>query len=106
MSLILLLNPKQYGGAVTPDTSDILDRYAKRRRREEEQLEEAIAAQLLQARQQDIVIPPEVNKLLLAETLISKYNDTPLEGELAGSERKKRINVILLLLALDEHDEI
>jgi len=44
MSLIVLLNPKQYGGTIeTPDTSDILDRYIKKRRKrktEEELLEE------------------------------------------------------------------
>jgi len=62
MSLLLLLNPKQYGGTVvTPDTSDILDVYRKRRKkREDDALEEAIAAQLLQARQKDIVLPAEL----------------------------------------------
>jgi hypothetical protein len=105
MSLILLLNPKQFGGA-SPDTSDILDRYAKRRKREEQQVEEAIAAQLLQARQQDIVIPDKINKLKLGQILGQKVHQPAQQGEVTGAERTRRIHVILLLLALDEHDEI
>jgi hypothetical protein len=32
MSLLLLLNPKQYGGVIeTPDTSDILDVYRRKK---------------------------------------------------------------------------
>ena len=102
MSLFLLLNPKQYGGAPeAPDTSDILDVYRKRRKRDEERIEEQIAAQLLQARMKDVVIPDYVSPVRLAETLASKYA-TPGPGEVTGTARAERIKYLLLMLAMDE----
>lgn len=102
MSLLLLLNPKQYGGAVAEkDTSDILDVY-RRKKRKYDQLEEAIAAQLLRARQTDLTIPKEVDEDKLASILRSKMRSAPQPGELAGKERIKRIRVLLLLLAMDD----
>lgn len=104
MSLLVLLNPKQYGGVIeAPDTSDILDRYAKRRKKNEETLlEEEIAAQLLQKRQQDVVIPEQVNKVRLAGILQAKLYDVPTSGEVAGEARKKKIKMLLLALLLDD----
>jgi hypothetical protein len=103
MSLLLLLNPKQYGGTVvTPDTSDILDVYRKRRKkRESDALEEAIAAQLLQARQKDIVLPAELDPIKLGAILKSKLYDDVRPGEVQGDERKKRIRYLLIALILD-----
>ena len=102
MSLLLLLNPKQYGGVVeVKDTSDILDRY-RRKKREYDKLEETIAAQLLKARQTDLSIPEEVDEDKLADILRSKLQATPKAGEVAGKERTKRIRVLLLLLAMDD----
>ena len=101
MSLLLLLNPKQYGGVVVDkDTSDILDRY-RRKKRKYDELEEAIAAQLLKARQTDLSIPKEVDEDKLASILRSKIQTAPQPGEVAGKERTKRIRVLLLLLAMD-----
>lgn len=102
MSLLLLLNPKQYGGVVEDkDTSDILDRY-RRKKREYDKLEETIAAQLLKARQTDLSIPKEVDEDKLASILRSKIQTAPQPGEVAGKERIKRIRVLLLLLAMDD----
>lgn len=102
MSLLLLLNPKQYGGVVEiKDTSDILDRY-RRKKREYDQLEENIAAQLLKARQTDLSIPKEIDADKLADILRSKLQANPKVGEVAGKERTKRIRVLLLLLAMDD----
>lgn len=102
MSLILLLNPKQYGGVVvTPDTSDILDVY-RRKKRKYDELEEAIAAQLLKARQTDLTIPKEVDSLKLADILRAKLQTKPQPGEIVGKERQKRIHILLLLLAMED----
>lgn len=102
MSLLVLLNPKQYGGIVVEkDTSDILDVY-RRKKRKNDELEEAIAAQLLKARRTDLTIPKEVDEDKLASILRSKMQSAPQPGEVAGKERIKRIRVLLLLLAMDD----
>lgn len=102
MSLILLLNPKQYGGVIeTVDTSDILDVY-RRKRRQNELLEEELALQLLKARQTDLVIPDNVNENKLSNILKTKLETKPLKDEVVGKERIKRIKILLLLLAMDE----
>jgi hypothetical protein len=104
MSLLLLLNPKQYGGTVeTPDTSDILDVYRKRRKkREDELLEEEIAAQLLKARQQDIVIPAKVDPIKLGAILKEKLYVNIKPDEVQGEQRIKRIRLLLLALVMDD----
>lgn len=102
MSLLLLLNPKQYGGAST-DTSDILDRYAKRRRQlEEAQLEEEIAAQLLKARQKDVAIPDAVDPVRLSAILEKKMYENIRADEVHGEARKKRIKMLLMALLMDD----
>jgi len=101
MSLIVLLNPKQYGGAVTPDTSDILDVYRKKKRRSDE-LEEAIAAQMLQARQKSITLTPKTDVQKLRDILKARMFSEPKVGEVTGDERKKRIRYLLLMLAMDD----
>lgn len=106
MSLLLLLNPKQYGGQVEAvDTSDILDVYRKRRKkREDEQLEEEFAAQILKKRQKDIVIPEKINKIKLASILDNKLNDTPKRDEVAGQQRAQRIKLVMMVLLMDDYD--
>ena len=101
MSLIVLLNPKQYGGAVTPDTSDILDVYRKKKRRSDE-FEEAIAAQMLQARQKPITLAPKTDVQKLRDILKARMFSEPKVGEVTGDERKKRIRYLLLMLAMDD----
>lgn len=102
MSLLLLLNPKQYGGVIeTPDTSDILDVY-RRKKRKYDELEEAIAAQLLRARQTDLTIPANVNEDKLAKILRSKIDSIPKPDEVKGKERIKRIKILLLMLAMED----
>lgn len=104
MSLLLLLNPKQYGGdVVTPDTSDILDVHRKRRKkREDELLEEEIAAQLLKARQADVVIPATVDVIKLGAILREKLYENIKPDEVQGLERTKRIKLLLLALVMDD----
>jgi len=102
MSLLLLLNPKQYGGVIeVPDTSDILDVYIRKKRKYDE-LEEAIAAQLLKARQTDFIIPEKVNEDKLAKILRSKVDSTPKPDEVKGEKRIKRIKILLLMLAMED----
>ena len=103
MSLLLLLNPKQYGGAAkAPDTSDILDVYRKRKKREDELLEEEIAAQILKARQQDVVIPETVDPIRLSAILEKKMYENIRPGEVRGEDRKKRIKMLLMALLMDD----
>jgi hypothetical protein len=104
MSLLLLLNPKQYGGVTeTPDTSDILDVYRKRRKkREDELLEEEIAAQLLKARQTDVSIPANVDVIKLGAILREKLYENIKPDEVQGLERTKRIKLLLLALVMDD----
>lgn len=101
MSLIVLLNPKQYGGVVSKDTSDILDVY-RRKKRKADELEEAIAAQLLQARQKPIDLPAKTDVNKLRDILQSRLSTAPRVGEVRGDERKKRITYLLLMLAMDD----
>lgn len=102
MSLILLLNPKQFGGTTEiSDTSDILDRYRKKKRAYD-LLEEEIAAQLLKKRNTDVVIPDTVDPNKLSKVLFSKLNTAPKTGEVTGDERKKRIKLLLLAIAMDD----
>jgi hypothetical protein len=104
MSLILLLNPKQFGGT-SADTSDILDRYAKRRRKiADDLLEEEVAAQILRSRQKEIELPSTVDRENLADKLKAALHAKAKPGELTGNERKKRIQMVLMLLALDDDD--
>lgn len=87
------------------DNSDILDRgaYAKRRRQlEEQQLEEEIAAQLLKARQKDIVIPKEVDPIRLGAILEKKMYENIRADEVHGEARKKRIQMLLIALLMDD----
>jgi len=106
MSLLLLLNPKQYGGVVPPqpiiDKSDILKRRSYRKKQEEQELEEAIAAQLLKAKQEDIVIPEAVNPIRLGTILERKMYQKAQPDEVHGEVRKKRIKMLLMALLMDD----
>lgn len=101
MSLILLLNPKQYGGApiTEADTSDILDRYRKRPSREEAALEEELAAQILRKRQTEIKLPEAVDRKHFAATLRNKLTDPSV-----NDRKRKQIHLILLMIAADDYD--
>ena len=97
MSLILLLNPKQYGGEIAvPDLSDV---WYKKRKYDE--LEERIAAQLLAKQRQDVEIPENVDKNILADVLTDKLLESPKQGEVAGLKRKRIITALLMVLALE-----
>ncbi|MGL5336056.1 MAG: hypothetical protein ACRC9R_07930 [Enterovibrio sp.] len=102
MSLFLLLNPKQFSTGAGVDTSDILRRRAKRRKREEAELEEALAVKLLLARQEDIVIPEEIQEDRLRDILQAKLHEAPAPGEVSGIQRINRIRAILLMLVMEE----
>lgn len=100
MSLILLLNPKQYGVApvIDQDTSDILDRYKRKRSTSEELLEEQIAAQILQARQSET--PPEAIRTKRAAAPIRiKVEDPNL-----AKNKRKQLQLLLLMIAADDYE--
>lgn len=101
MSLLLLLNPKQYGGTAERDTSDILDVY-RRKKRAYDELEEQIAAELLKKRRTDVAIPDAVDPNKLSKILASKVNLPAKVGEVSGDERKKRIKLLLLAISMDD----
>ena len=94
MSLILLLNPKQYGGEVkTTDTSDILDRYVKKHKKqktEEQLLEEYLAAQILAGRKVEALAAKEAAE------------DALLTASLNIEEKAKRVRMIMILLMMED----
>lgn len=97
MSLLLLLNPKQY--VTTPIVVDNSDVWYKKRKYDE--LEERIAAQLLAKQRQDVEIPENVDKNILADVLRNKLSESPKQGEVAGLKRKRIIIALLMVLALE-----
>lgn len=101
MSLILLLNPKQYGGAPTTeiDTSDILDRYRRKQAEEEAAYEEELAAQILKGRQREIEIPKHIDSERFADTLRSKLVDSQVDAK-----KRRQIHLILLMIAADDYE--
>lgn len=94
MSLILLLNPKQYGGAIAVDTSDV---WRKRRRKlqELEDAEETLAINQLLAQFNPVDNSTNGAKVklhkILSESISEKYNKTK------EKERNKRLLLLLLL---------
>lgn len=86
------------------DNADIFDRgsSARRKKREEQLLEEEVAAQLLKARQDEIVIPDKVSRLKLEQVLHQKMGEYPLPGEVTGNARKHRIQLLMLMIAMDD----
>lgn len=100
MSLLLLLNPKQYGGtAVEIDKADV---WRKRRKKlqEFEEAEEALAIQKLMAQLKpvDNYIESDRVKLhkILGKSVSDKYHDT---------ERKERDRKLLLFMLLTDTDD-
>lgn len=100
MSLLLLLNPKQYGGtAVEIDKADV---WRKRRKKlqELEEAEEALAIQKLMAQLKpvDNYIESDRVKLhkILGKSVSDKYHDT---------ERKERDRKLLLFMLLTDTDD-
>lgn len=100
MSLLLLLNPKQHGGAaVEVDKADI---WRKRRKKlqELEEAEEALALQKLMAQLKpvDNYIKSDKVKLhkLLGKDISDRYHET---------ERKERSRNLFLLMLLTDNDE-
>ena len=94
MTLILLLNPKQYGTAtVEQDTSDV---FRKRRRQERE--EEELAVKILLDRYKELQPATEepVNfDKLLVDALQTKYYNL-------DTTRQKRIKELFLLMLMDD----
>lgn len=94
MTLIVLLNPKQYGGAV--DSSDVLDVYRKKRRQQERE-EEELAVQILLDRYKEL--KPEQNEIpftdLLTGALQTKYYNL-------DAKRQKRIQELFLMMLMED----
>lgn len=98
MTLILLLNPKNWplGG---DDNADIFRRRVKAYKKKEQQEDEAIAAQLLQARLQESLLPQETEPATLASELLAPSNAPGLNR--LPPERIKRIKMLLILMIAD-----
>lgn len=99
MSLLLLLNPKQYGKAVAVDQADI---WRKRRKKLQalEEAEETLAIQKLLREMKPVDNFVENDKLklhkVLSRSISEKYH---------GQQRRDRDQKILLLLLLADSDE-
>lgn len=94
MTLILLLNPKQYGTAtVEQDTSDVF-----RKRRKEEREEEELAVKILLDRYKELQPTTETEipfESLLAGALQAQYYGL-------DAKRQKRIQQLFLLMLMDD----
>lgn len=90
MSLIVLLNPKQYGGVV--DSSDV---WRKRRKklRQMEEAEEALAVEILLARRKELDNASESDKVnfnrIVSKAVLDRYS--------IEKERNQRLLLLLLL---------
>lgn len=98
MTLILLLNPKNWplGG---DDNADVFRRRVKAYKKKEQQEDEAIAAQLLQARLQESLLPQETEPAKLASELLAPSNAPGINR--LPPERIKRIKMLLILMIAD-----
>lgn len=94
MSLILLLNPKQYGGAIAADTSDV---WRKRRRKlqELEEAEESVAIEKLLAEMKPVDNYLQDDKVKLHKLLSRSVSDKYTRQK--NEERNKRLLLLLLL---------
>lgn len=94
MSLILLLNPKQYGGVVVADTSDV---WRKRRRKlqELEEAEETLAIEKLLAGMKPVDNYLQDDKVKLHKLLSRSVSDKYTRQK--NEERNKRLLLLLLL---------
>lgn len=94
MTLILLLNPKQYGQG---DSSDILDVYRKKRRQQERE-EEELAVKILLDRYKEL--QPTTEAEVPFESLLTGALQTQYYG--LDAKRQKRIQQLFLLMLMDD----
>ena len=94
MTLILLLNPKQYGSG---DSSDILDVYRKKRRQEERE-EEELAVKILLDRYKEL--QPTTEGEVKFDALLTGALQTQYYG--LDAKRQKRIQQLFLLMLMDD----
>ncbi len=99
MSLLLLLNPKQYGGEVALDQADI---WRKRRKKLQalEEAEETLAIQKLLREMKPVDNFVENDKLKLHKVLSQSISE-----KYQSQQRRERERKILLLLLLADSDE-
>jgi len=103
MSLILLLNPKQYPtGALIEDGADIFVKAKKYRalKREEELEEEAIAAKLVLERIQQGEIKAQQPDKLAQQLIAPLQSDSSPYPDLSR-KRIRRIKMLVILMLLD-----
>lgn len=94
MTLILLLNPKQYGTpTVEQDTSDVF-----RKRRREEREEEELAVKILLDRYKEL--QPTTEAEVPFESLLTGALQTQYYG--LDAKRQKRIQQLFLLMLMDD----
>jgi len=103
MSLILLLNPKQYPtGTIIEDGADIFVKARKYRalKRKEEQQEEAIAAQLVLERLQAVSKSHETVTEIASEIIQPLFSETSPYPDLS-KRRIRRVKMLVILMLLD-----
>ena len=94
MTLILLLNPKQFEYG---ERSDILDVYRKKRRQQERE-EEELAVKILLDRYKEL--QPTTEAEVPFESLLTGALQTQYYG--LDAKRQKRIQQLFLLMLMDE----
>ena len=95
MSLLLLINPKNYGDG----NADVFKRKVKAYKKKEQDEEEALAAKLLRERLQESLLPQNVEPAKLASELIRPVQENPATA--LSPERLKRVKMILILMIAD-----
>ncbi len=94
MTLIVLLNPKQYAYG---ERSDILDVYRKKRRQQERE-EEDLAVKILLDRYKEL--QPKEETTVKFETLLTGALQTKYYG--LDEQRQKRIQQLFLMMLMED----
>jgi hypothetical protein len=95
MSLLLLINPKNYGDG----NADVFKRKVKAYKKKEQDEEEALAAKLLRERLQESLLPQDVEPAKLASELVQQVQENPATA--LSPARLKRVKMILILMIAD-----
>lgn len=95
MSLLFLLNPKNYGDG----NADVFKRKVKAYKKKEQDEEEALAAKLLRKRLQESLLPQDVEPAKLASELVQPVQENPATA--LSPARLKRVKMILILMIAD-----
>lgn len=95
MSLLLLINPKNYGDG----NADVFKRKVKAYKKKEQDEEEALAVKLLRERLQDSLLPQRLNPAKLASELVRPIQENPATA--LSPARLKRVKMMIILMIAD-----